>query len=85
MLEEAFTPATLNDGTTCGSGFGWRIRDSDGHRLISHGGAWVGFRAFIGRYPTQRLTIVLLSNRGDFNGPEFYPSITRLYLPPAED
>lgn len=61
-LDALWTPARLNDGTSAGYGFGWRIGDRNGHRIVEHGGAWQGFTAHIARFPDDRLTVVVLTN-----------------------
>lgn len=43
-------------------GYGWRL---DGHGLAWHSGETMGFRNVILRWPAQRLTVLLLSNRND--------------------
>ena len=63
----AYTPARLNDGSSTGYGFGWRIAEHLGRRQVSHGGSWVGFRTHISRYPDDHVTIVVLSNLGQFD------------------
>ena len=58
-------------------GYGWRITGDS----LWHSGETIGFRNVIVRYPQQRLTVVLLSNRND---PEPYATaeaIAKLYLP----
>ena len=55
-----FTPGYLNDGTAIDYGFGFGI--SDKGRVVSHGGAWVGFRSLIIRYLDRRGTIIMLIN-----------------------
>ena len=42
--------------------FGWWVQESNGHRLLEHGGAWQGFTADISRYVDNRLTVVVLTN-----------------------
>ena len=42
-------------------GFGWRLGDG----TLWHSGETIGFRNVIIRWPAQRLTVVLLSNRND--------------------
>jgi CubicO group peptidase (beta-lactamase class C family) len=61
-------------------GFGWRISGES----IWHSGETMGFRNVIIRYPTRRLTVVVLTNRND---PEPYPialAIAKLYYPDAD-
>jgi CubicO group peptidase (beta-lactamase class C family) len=43
-------------------GFGWFIREMDGHKEISHGGGIHGFQSSIIRYPDDNLVVVLLTN-----------------------
>jgi len=66
-LELAYTAGVDSRGASIDYGFGWRIGDYRGHRRVSHGGSWVGFRTHIIRIPDLRFAVVLLSNRGDFD------------------
>jgi D-alanyl-D-alanine carboxypeptidase len=43
-------------------GFGWFIRDVDGHKEISHGGGIHGFQSSIIRYPEEKLVVIVLCN-----------------------
>ena len=58
-----------------GYGYGWRIHDTGGQRLLWHSGETIGFRNVILRWPDERLTVVLLSNRND---PEPYALARRI-------
>lgn len=79
-LHEAFKRHKLNNGDEIDYGFGWRVEDYRGYRRLRHGGTWVGFRAAIARYTDERLTIVLLSNRGDTETDPLIDAITDIYL-----
>jgi CubicO group peptidase (beta-lactamase class C family) len=79
----AFAPQVAVTGETPDTsyGFGWRITGD----TLWHSGETIGFRNVIVRWPRQRLTVVLLSNR---NAPEPYETalqIGRLFLeaPPS--
>ena len=61
-LGRMWTPVRLNNGTTTDYGFGWRITQVNGHRLIEHGGSWQGFKAQISRYTDDKLTVIVLAN-----------------------
>lgn len=61
-LDEMWTPVKLNDGKTYPYGFGWAVKEMNGHRLIEHGGAWQGFTTAIARYVDDKLTAVTLTN-----------------------
>jgi CubicO group peptidase (beta-lactamase class C family) len=61
-LDEMWTPVKLNDGKTHPYGYGWRIAEMNGHRLIEHSGSWQGFTTGISRYVDDKLTVVALTN-----------------------
>jgi len=62
-LQEAFTPAKLNDGSYTNYGFGWRLRsDSTAGKIVYHTGDNPGYRTIIIRYPDIRKTIILFNN-----------------------
>ncbi len=61
-LEEAFSPATLNNGEKTEYGFGWGLStDDEGRKIVSHGGGWVGFRSEIVREIEKGDLTVILS------------------------
>jgi CubicO group peptidase (beta-lactamase class C family) len=57
----AFTPHTATDDPDVRYGFGWRITGE----TLWHSGETSGFRNVIVRYPSRRLTVVILTNRND--------------------
>ncbi|HVF90156.1 MAG TPA: serine hydrolase [Blastocatellia bacterium] len=79
-LKQAFTPAKLNDGSPTKYGFGWSIGDVNGLQVLAHGGAWVGFRTYIIRFPGERFTVIVLSNFARFNPEAVSKRIARVYL-----
>ena len=76
-LKQAFSPATrTTEPDVPHYGFGWRINGD----ALWHSGESIGFRNVIVRYPKQKLTVIVLSNR---NEPEPYPlalAIARRWL-----
>ncbi|MBL7739771.1 MAG: serine hydrolase [Chitinophagaceae bacterium] len=63
MLQEAFSPAKLNNGTTCNYGFGWAVEQHPKiGKVLSHGGSWPGYMTFIERHPETGKTIIILGN-----------------------
>ncbi|HSD68909.1 MAG TPA: serine hydrolase domain-containing protein [Woeseiaceae bacterium] len=84
-LELAFTSGTTNSGEPLDYGFGWRIDEYAGHKRLRHGGSWVGFRSHIARIPERRFSVILLSNRADFEPEDYVDTITGLYLGPGEE
>ncbi|AKC87711.1 serine hydrolase domain-containing protein [Pseudoxanthomonas suwonensis] len=79
-LARMFSPATPTDEPDVPHyGFGWRLNGDSAW----HSGESIGFRNAIVRWPGERLTVVVLSNR---NGPRPYPlalEIARLFRDPA--
>ena len=79
-LHSAFTPATKTDDPAVQYGFGWRITGES----LWHSGETMGFRNVIVRFPSHRLTVIVLTNRDE---PEPYflaLAIAKLYLPAAD-
>jgi len=62
LLDLAFTPFKLKDGTSTNYGFGWNITEINGLKRIDHGGAKNGFLTYEAYFPDQQLYIVLLFN-----------------------
>jgi CubicO group peptidase (beta-lactamase class C family) len=46
-------------------GYGFRIADHRGRRVISHTGETIGFRNALVRFPDQHLSVVVLTNRNE--------------------
>jgi CubicO group peptidase (beta-lactamase class C family) len=61
-LAEAFMPGKVQEGTST-YGFGWNIEDDS--KYLWHQGSHAGFRAFIGRRLAQRVTVIMLTNKGN--------------------
>jgi CubicO group peptidase (beta-lactamase class C family) len=76
-LRLAFTPTAATPDPAVQYGFGWRI---SGEKLW-HSGESIGFRNVIVRYPRNRFTVIVLTNRDD---PPPYPTalaIAKAILP----
>jgi CubicO group peptidase (beta-lactamase class C family) len=84
-LDQMWTIAKLSDGkpNRGGYGFGWFVKQMNGHPLVEHGGAWQGFTTQISRYLDARLTVVVLSNLdADHSDPgKIAHQVAGLYVP----
>ncbi len=80
LLESVFTRAILNSGEAIDYGFGWRLDEYRGHRRIAHGGSWVGFNTAISRFPDLGLSIVILSNRAEYDPVAVSDQVADIYL-----
>ncbi len=74
-LQQAFTPAVLLDGTITDYGFGWRSDEYRGRKRMHHTGSTSGFRNVIQRYPDDKFTVIILTNRAE---PEVTPLAEKL-------
>ncbi|MEM6629865.1 MAG: serine hydrolase domain-containing protein [Bacteroidota bacterium] len=70
-LEEAFIAWDKNGKTRKkGYGYGWFISYKNGTKVLSHGGATIGFSLYVTRVPSKKLTVAVFSNR-DQGDPNF--------------
>ncbi len=60
--DQVFKPVTLNSGKTFPYGFGWFIREQNGHPYYEHSGHLQGFASHILRFPHARVSIIVLAN-----------------------
>jgi CubicO group peptidase (beta-lactamase class C family) len=87
-LEMAFTPGRTNDGREINApflderptsyGFGWFIGSLDGNQTIEHGGAWSGYRTYILRVPSRRVTAIVLTNSANEEVPEIAQQLVEI-------
>jgi len=84
-LAEAFRPARLTSGEEYPYGFGWSLESHLDRRCVSHTGTWLGFRNFIGRYPEDRFSVIVLSNFAETDAEGLGDEIAGLYLARAHD
>ena len=74
----AFSPHTKTDEADISYGYGWRITGE----TLWHSGETSGFRNVIVRYPSRRLTVIILSNRNTPAPYETAKEIAMLYMSP---
>jgi CubicO group peptidase (beta-lactamase class C family) len=74
VLDQMWT-ANLGD-----YGFGWRVDTVDGHRRLHHDGSTSGFRNYIIRYPEDRMTVLVLSNRRAPDAMPLAEAVAAIYL-----
>jgi CubicO group peptidase (beta-lactamase class C family) len=82
-FDQMWTPVKLNSGKTSPYGFGWRVTEVNGHRLLEHGGAWQGFTMHISRYVDDKLTIIVMTNldSGHSNPGKIAQGVAAFYVP----
>ncbi len=78
-------PATPNEdnlapGKPVWYGFGWFLDPYRGHARMWHSGTTAGFRTVIDRFTSDRVTIVILSNRTDLDAAKLALELADLVL-----
>jgi CubicO group peptidase (beta-lactamase class C family) len=80
FLAEEQTPGQFNDGTVHDYAYGLYVREYRGVREISHSGSTAGYRAFLTRYPDQRVSVAVLCNAGNANPTQYAHAVADAYL-----
>lgn len=79
---EWWTQFTLSNGKPSIYGFGWRISDVRGHRMIGHTGQTAGFGAANFRYVNDGVNVIVLTNLGEIGlGGQLAARIAKIYIP----
>ncbi len=81
IIEQMNSCAELNNGKKINwYANGQDVRTYRGLKLYSHGGITGGFRTFFGRFPDQKLSIILMSNDGSIDWDGLGLQIADIYL-----
>lgn len=79
--QSMWTAGKLKNGTPVITGLGWYVETVGTHRAIGHGGEVGGFSSNMTRFPDDKLTIVVLTNRSEINAFELVKSIAQFFSP----
>ena len=77
--------SVLNDGRAVEYARGLFIERYRGFAEVSHSGATAGYRAWLGRYPDQHLSVALLCNAADARTPTLAHAVADRYLSAAPE
>lgn len=80
LIQRMLTLGTLNSGKELDYAFGLFIREHKGLQLVSHGGAWAGYRAEMLRFPDQHLSVICLANLANLSPSTLALQVAELYL-----
>lgn len=80
FVAEMQTQGRLNNGRTITYALGLERENWRGVPVVSHGGATAGYRAFLARYPEQRLDVALLCNSGSVNPAAISNRVAEIFL-----
>jgi CubicO group peptidase (beta-lactamase class C family) len=74
------TRGVLTNGDTLPYAFGNNVTTYRGLRTVEHGGSMMGYKAYIARYPDQRLTVLTTCNLGSINPGPLAHAVAEVYL-----
>jgi CubicO group peptidase (beta-lactamase class C family) len=80
LLELIHTRGSLNNGKELDYAFGLGITDYKGLKMVSHGGAFVGYRAEMIRFPEERFSVICLANLSAVNPSKLCRQVADIYL-----
>jgi CubicO group peptidase (beta-lactamase class C family) len=76
-LATAFMPSTVKEGSST-YGFGWNISENGGQKFVWHTGNTGSYRAFIGRRLAGKITVIMLTNKGNSKRVEINEAILNI-------
>ena len=79
--EAMWAPVTLASGATYPYGLGWHLDRQAGHRVAYHDGNRQDGATAVVRYLDDRLTVIVLTNRGNANATRIAREVAALYVP----
>ena len=77
------TPGRFTDGRPHDYALGSTSGTYRGVREVSHSGSTAGYRAFLARYPDQRVSVAVLCNAADANPTQYARAVAEAYLAAA--
>ena len=80
LIDRMLVPGKLNSGETIDYAFGLELEEYRGLRVVRHSGGAAGYDTEMLRFPDQELTVLVLSNLGDFPSTELAKQVADLYL-----
>jgi hypothetical protein len=80
LIDRWLEPAVLDDGTELRYAGGIFRGEYRGQPVVRHGGAFVGYRAEMSRFPRQRLSVIVLCNVAQSNPGALADRVADFYL-----
>jgi hypothetical protein len=80
LVDQLETRGRLNDGFELEYAQGLVVTTYKGLREVSHGGSTAGYQTFLARYPSERLSIAVLSNVSGSGPSGLAHQVTDIYL-----
>lgn len=80
LIDQILTPGMLNNSKTLDYAFGLMVNNYRGLKLVSHAGAFAGFRAEMIRFPEQGFSVICLTNLSSINPSLLARQVADFYL-----
>jgi len=80
LIDLLLTQGKLNSGEQLKYASGLFVGEHRGLKMVSHGGAWAGYRAELIRFPEERLSVACLCNVDSSNPSGLATKVAELYL-----
>ena len=80
LIRKMLTTGKLNNSQELEYAFGLEVNEYKGLKLVSHGGAFVGFRADMIRFPEQKFSVICLANLSTINPSQLARKVADVYL-----
>jgi hypothetical protein len=81
LLKLQKTKGVLSDGKLTDYGFGLEYGQFAGNPVVMHGGAYLGFRTELLRFPSLHLSIIVLCNLDSMNATALAQRVATIFLP----
>jgi CubicO group peptidase (beta-lactamase class C family) len=79
-VEEMHRQGILNNGTTIAYASGLQVGTLRGVKSVTHTGSTSGYRAFLARYPDQKVSVAILCNLGAVNPGTVGNQVAEIFL-----
>jgi len=80
LINQVLSRGKLNNSEKLTYAFGLKVADYKGLKMVSHGGAFVGFRSEMIRFPEQEFSVICLANLSTINPTKLCKQVADIYL-----
>lgn len=80
LLWQPFIKTTNDPRSNAYYGFGWMIDEINGHKVVEHSGANIGFRSHYTRFVNDDLSIIIMTNTDEANPKAIVRALSGYYF-----
>src|SRR5688572_11031204 len=81
IVDKMLDEWVLNNGQRTGYSFGLGVSYLNGIKRVNHVGGHAGYTAILSRYPEEKLSVIILSNRSDGNVSALSSRVADIFIP----